>query len=89
MKSYLVYKFEDGPQQLKAEAFLRDIGADVRPRITEINADSVDGGHLSQLYQIIDYPAFLITMDDGQLVRLYQQKWPLLSEIRYHMNPQI
>ena len=89
MKTSLIYRFRDGVQQLKAEAFLRDIGADVRPRITEVDADSPDGSQLSQLYTIYDYPALLITRDDGQLVQLYQQKWPLLSEIRYQMNPQI
>ncbi len=44
---------------------------------------------MTKLYQIYDYPALLIAQDDGQMVQLYQQKWPLLSEIRYQMNPQI
>ena len=89
MKTYLIYRFGNGSQKIKAEAFLRDIGADVRPRITEVDTDTPDGAQMTKLYQIYDYPALLIARDDGQLVQLYQQKWPLLSEIRYQMNPQI
>ena len=89
MKTQLVYRFSNVQQRIKAENFLRDIGADVRPQITEVDIDTPDGSQLAQLYQIYDYPGILITRDDGQLVQLHQQKWPLLSEIRYQMNPHL
>ena len=89
MKTYLVYRFANAEQRIKAENFLRDIGAVVRPQIIEVDTDTPEGSQRAQLYQIYDYPAILITRDDGQLVQLYQQKWPLLSEIRHQMNPQL
>lgn len=89
MKTRLVYRFGNAEQRIKAENFLRDIGPDVRLQVEEVDVDTPDGSQLSQLYQIYDYPAILITRDDGQLVQLYQQKWPLLSEIRYQMNPRL
>lgn len=89
MKTCLVYRFGDAQQRIKAQNFLRDIGADVAPQIEEVDVDTPDGSQMSQLYQIYDYPAILITRDDGQLAQLYQQKWPLLTEIRYQMNPRL
>ena len=89
MKTYLIYRFGSDLQKIKAEAFLRDIGADAVARITEVDTDTPDGAQMTKLYQIYDYPALLIAQDDGQMVQLYQQKWPLLSEIRYQMNPQV
>lgn len=37
---------------------------------------------MAGLYDIVDYPAFLVTADDGVLVRLWQgQQLPLIDEV--------
>ncbi len=44
MKTYLIYRFGSDLQKIKAEVFLRDIGADAVARITEVDTDTPERG---------------------------------------------
>ena len=47
-----------------------------------VDVDEREGVSMAGLYDIVDYPAFLVTADDGVLVWLWQgQQLPLIDEV--------
>ena len=47
-----------------------------------IDLNTRDGASLATLYDIIQYPAILITRDDGQLLKHWQgEQLPAMSEV--------
>ena len=85
MKARLIYRF-DGPQQIRVDALLRDLGDHWATKIGLIDNQTRAGADLARLYDIVDYPALLITMDDGRQLELWQVTWPLLSDIIHYLR---
>lgn len=47
-----------------------------------INADSPEGSELVRIYDAVQYPAIIVTRDDGQLNKMWQgQPMPLFQEV--------
>lgn len=46
------------------------------------NIDSVDGGNLATLYDIVKYPAILVIQSDGSLSKVWQDdQLPIIDEV--------
>jgi hypothetical protein len=49
--------------------------------------DSVAGGHLAELYDVVQYPAFLVLADDGQLIKQWSGPYaPLMDDVLGYLN---
>ena len=52
------------------------------PEIELLSLDTKEGAQLAELYDIVRYPALLVTGPEGQLQKFWQdQPWPLMDEV--------
>lgn len=55
-----------------------------------INVDGRDGSSLARLYDVMAYPAILVTRDGGELVASWQgTDLPLMDELAAYANLQL
>lgn len=61
---------------------------ELKQRLTEshitfdtLDADSRDAQAKNEIYDIVSFPAILITQDDGTLIRLWQRGIPTTADI--------
>ncbi len=52
-----------------------------------IEADSREGQVVSRLYGVVEYPALVVTQDDGRLVAIWQEKLPTRADYLHVANP--
>ena len=66
-----------------AEDFKHDFEARHQDRKIElISLETTDGAEMAELYDIVRYPAILVTADNGQLQKAWQDKpFPLIDEV--------
>ena len=65
------------------ESFIREFGSRY-PQITVegMHIDSREGDNLARLYDIVQYPAIIVTRDDGYLQKMWQgDEIPLMDEV--------
>lgn len=78
---YLLYT-KGAPHQRDIEAFARELERrQVHPKLVE--ADSVQGISLTQLYDLPGRPALVLTRDDGTMVERWQGQLPLVADVSY------
>lgn len=66
------------------ESFLRDLQKhhDIEPRnLRTLNMDSREGISLASIYDIMAFPAILVTADDGRYIKHWAGDLPLMSEV--------
>jgi hypothetical protein len=54
--------------------------------IEVVEADSPGGVELAELHDIVQFPAILVTEQDGQFVQSWTEfdKWPTVSELSFY-----
>lgn len=66
------------------ETFIHDFRAqyDPRTKIEVMNLDTRDGAAMASLYDVVQYPAFLVTSDDGTLIHAWEgENLPLMRDV--------
>jgi hypothetical protein len=72
----------NAPSAQNVEQLTRSLDASqVKYRL--LDANSVDGSALAELYDVIRRPAVVVTQEDGQLVRLWQGNLPSADDLGY------
>ena len=62
--------------------FQRDFQARTSQEVELISLETVEGADKARVYDITQYPAVLVTTDDGQLQKLWQgDQLPLIDEV--------
>lgn len=80
----ILYK-KDSPQEREANDFARELEKhEVKANLIE--ADSLEGVAVTQLYDLPARPAILVTRDDGELMAQWQHTWPLIAEVSYYFH---
>ena len=53
-----------------------------------VNLDTANGDQIAKLYDVVNYPAILITAPpDGQLVQLWQdEQLPLIDDVDFYLQ---
>ena len=53
-----------------------------------VSLDTINGDQMARLYDVVSYPAILITAPpDGQLVQLWQdEQFPLMDDIDFYLQ---
>lgn len=70
------------------EIFARDYQHTTPGRKVElVSLDTVEGAELARVYDIVQYPAILVTAKDGQLLKVWQgEQLPLMNEVASYAN---
>lgn len=65
---------------------MRDVKMQTGKDIPLMDADSPDGISLAQIYDIMQFPAVLVTDEDGHLQNSWQgDQFPLIGELSYYL----
>lgn len=58
---------------------------DVHPTLTDV--DSLEGSHLAELYDVMQYPAIIVLADDGSLVNSWVgDRLPLIDAVAGYLR---
>ena len=69
------------------EAYLRDFYSRTGKELTTIDVDTPEGAELCKLYDIVQYPAILVTDSNGNLQNLWAgDNLPTISEVSYYVS---
>lgn len=86
MKTVLLYR-PDSPHERQALDYMRDFAMQTGKTLPALNPDSPEGAQLCQLYDIVQYPAILVTDDTGHLQNLWLgDNLPSFGEIGYYVE---
>jgi hypothetical protein len=66
-----------------AQDFLRQRGSDIEL----VSLDTPNGANIARVYDIVQYPALLVTTDDGSLLKNWQgERLPLMDEVAGYLH---
>ncbi len=69
------------------EGYAREFAGRGHGEIELISLETVAGADLAKLYDIVQYPAVLVSRDDGQLLKDWQgEQLPLMDEVAGYLN---
>jgi hypothetical protein len=82
MKVLVLYR-PNSEHARTVEEYVRDFQArHSAPRLEILNIDTREGIATATLYDVVEYPAFLVTQDDGSVQRAWiGEQMPLMDEI--------
>ena len=88
MKLLIVYR-PNSEHATTAETFMRDferqVSGDFKTEVVDLNTR--EGAATASLYDIVQYPAVLVTTDDGQVLRMWQDEMlPLMNEVSSYLH---
>ncbi|HSX53230.1 MAG TPA: hypothetical protein VLF90_02590 [Patescibacteria group bacterium] len=84
MKVIILYQ-ANSEHRRQTEEFVHDFEHGHPNRKAEmVDVDSRDGAAQAALYDIVQYPSVLAMSDDGQLLKAWQGKFPLIDELAYY-----
>jgi hypothetical protein len=77
----------DNEYSRSTEEFVNELKSHTDRNVEFIDADSSEGIQKSSNYGIVDYPAFIVLMDDGQVYNMWQgPKLPSTEEVISYLN---
>lgn len=86
MRTVLLYR-PNSEHSTLVESYLRDFRRQTNKELSTVDVDSPEGIELCRLYEIMDYPAILVTDDDGALQNLWLgQPLPRIGEVSYYVE---
>lgn len=84
MKVVILYR-PKSEHSRQVEEYVHDfVRQQASRRVQAIDADSKEGISLAELYDIVQYPAFLAMQNDGQLLKSWIAEYPLMNELAYY-----
>lgn len=86
MKLLILYH-PDSEYSTSVEGYVKEFDAKTTRSVELVSVDTKDGASLASLYDVVDYPAILVTREDGQLVKFWQGSiFPLVDEVVGYLN---
>jgi hypothetical protein len=86
MKAMLIYR-PHSEQERPALDYLRDFAAQTGKQLPTLDPDSPQGAELCQLYDIMQFPAILVTDDEGHIQNSWVgERLPPFSELSYYVD---
>lgn len=86
MKVLVIYR-PDSEHGRLVEEFIRDyqLRHDTVNKLEVLNVDGRDGGAMASLYDVMQYPAIVVTRNDGSEVKRWEgEALPLMDELAYY-----
>ena len=86
MKTVLLYR-PNSAQERQALDYMRDFTAQTGKKLDALDPDSPAGVDLCRIYDVMQFPAILVTDDDGALQNLWMgDTLPTFSEVSYYIQ---
>lgn len=86
MKTFLLYR-PNSEHERQALDYMRDFAMQTGKRLPVMNPDSPQGVELCRLYDIVAFPAILVTNDQGVLQNVWAGgQLPSYSEVSYYVQ---
>lgn len=71
----------------KVEGFARDFERTQHTQPELVSLETKEGAQLAQVYGIVQYPAIIVTQDDGTHMKQWEgDEFPLMSEVAAHLH---
>lgn len=81
MKALAIYHFNSDYAR-PVEEFARSIESRTGVPLGLLSLETPEGDEKSQVYGIVDYPAIIVTTDDGRMQKIWQgAQLPLIDEV--------
>jgi hypothetical protein len=86
MKTVLLYR-PNSEHERQALDYMRDFTAQTGKHLQTMDPDSPSGTDLCKMYDILQFPAILVTDDDGAMQNLWTAgNLPTFSEVSYYID---
>lgn len=86
MKTLILYRPNSDHERTVID-YLRDFKMQTGKDVPTMDADSREGTQLSELYGIMQYPAVLVTDDEGHVQNLWTgSAMPRIGELSYYVT---
>ncbi len=88
MKLLIFYR-PNSEHARSVETFVHDFQKQYNPeaKMEILDLDTRDGAAMASLYDVLQYPAFLVTADDGILVRAWEgNELPLMRDVASYLH---
>jgi hypothetical protein len=88
MKLLIFYR-PNSEHARSVETFIHDFQAQysMGAKIETMDLDTKDGAAMASLYDVLRYPAFLATAEDGVLVRAWEgEELPLMQDVASYLG---
>lgn len=86
MKTLLLYRPNSEHERLATD-YIRDFKMQTGRDLETLDVDSPEGIELCKLYDIMQFPAVLVTNDDGHVQNLWMgELLPRISEVSYYVG---
>jgi len=86
MKTTLLYRPNSGEER-QALDYLRDFAARTGKTLPTLDPDTAEGTDMCRLYDILQFPAILVTDNEGHVQNLwYGEHLPTFSELSYFVD---
>jgi len=86
MKLIILYHEKD-ENSTPVERFVEECKKHTKEEVNLLSIETKEGAETSTIYGVMDYPATLVVMDNGQLVKDWQGKMlPIVDEVIGYLN---
>ena len=85
MKTVLLYR-PNSDHERQVLDYLRDVKMQTGKDVQTMDVDSKEGIDLCQVYGIMEYPAVLVTDNDGHVQNLWTGTFPRIGELSYYLD---
>lgn len=86
MRTLLLYR-PSSEHERQALDYIRDFAAQTGKTLPTMDPDSKEGAELCKMYDIMQFPAILVTDNDGAMQNLWAaDHLPTFSEVSYYID---
>ena len=86
MKALLLYR-PNSEHSTLVETYLRDFKVQTGKVLKTVDVDSPEGIEICRVHEIMQYPAILVTDDDGRQINLWVgEQLPRFGEVSYYVS---
>ncbi len=86
MKVFMLYR-PNTDHERRVLDYTAEVKRQTGHDIELVSLDTVEGANKAKLYDVMEYPALLVTMNDGHIQQSWSggEKLPLINEITYYL----
>lgn len=86
MRTLLLYRPNSDHERIVLD-YMRDFAMQTGKEIPALDVDTPQGAQTCRLYDIMSYPAILVTDSDGRMINLWVgEPLPRISEVSYYVE---
>ena len=85
MKVAILYR-PNSEHETRVQNYAQDFERQVGKKLALVDADTAEAVEIANIHDIMQFPAILVTEDDGSAVQVWTdvESWPTFSELSYY-----